>query len=75
MQDIDVFAIKTRVSFVDHIAEVLQPLICGAPMALIPDADDPQAMLEIIDCHRVTRITLVPSQLKALLQPQSSRAG
>ena len=60
---------KTKLSFVDAIAEIFAPLVNGVPLVLVDDAvqSDPRALLELMGECDVSRITLVPSLLDALL--------
>nr|WP_307729680.1 non-ribosomal peptide synthetase [Massilia sp. CFBP 13721] len=65
----EVFAQKTGVSFVDHVAEIFQPLTCGAALAIVPAAavQSPPDFMRALRRHGVTRLTVVPSLLQALL--------
>ncbi len=65
----EVFCQKTTIAFVDHVAEIFQALICGKPLLLIPAeaSKDPQRLAEAVSAGRVTRLTVVPSLLNALL--------
>ncbi|NVI85498.1 aminotransferase class V-fold PLP-dependent enzyme, partial [Janthinobacterium sp. BJB401] len=65
----EVFCQKTTIAFVDHVAEVFQPLLCGLPLLVIPaeQARDPARLSEAICAGRVTRLTVVPSLLRVLL--------
>ncbi len=60
---------KTSMSFVDSIQELLGPLLRGTRTVLIPDevVQDPYKLVETLAAHRVTRILLVPSLLRMLL--------
>ncbi|HEX7241304.1 MAG TPA: amino acid adenylation domain-containing protein, partial [Longimicrobiaceae bacterium] len=60
---------KTSLAFVDSVWEVFGPLLAGIPSVLVPDEDarDPQALAGAMSRHGVTRIVLVPSLLRALL--------
>jgi amino acid adenylation domain-containing protein len=60
---------KTALSFVDSVAELFGPLLGGIPLVVFPDevVKDPQLLLRALSVHRVTRIVLVPSLLRALL--------
>ena len=60
---------KTALSFVDSIWEVFGPLLRGVPSVVIPDAAvrDPRELLGFLSGHHVTRIVLVPSLLRAIL--------
>jgi acyl-coenzyme A synthetase/AMP-(fatty) acid ligase/acyl carrier protein len=63
---------KTSLAFVDSVWEVFGPLLAGVPSVLVPDeeARDPAALVEQLSRHGVTRIVLVPSLLRALLEAQ-----
>ena len=60
---------KTSLSWVDSVAEILCPLLRGVPLVLIPDEEvkDPARLVDILARHSVTRLVLVPSLLRALL--------
>ncbi|HEX8275451.1 MAG TPA: amino acid adenylation domain-containing protein, partial [Longimicrobiaceae bacterium] len=60
---------KTSLAFVDSVWEVFGPLLAGVPSVLVPDdeARDPEALAAILARHGVTRVVLVPSLLRALL--------
>jgi len=61
--------IKTSLSFVDSVWEVFGALLQGTPSTIIPDqvARDPQLLIQTLANNHVTRIVLVPSLLKAIL--------
>ena len=60
---------KTALSFVDSVWEIFGPLLQGVPNVIIPDADleDPHRLVQTLAANRVTRIVLVPSVLRLLL--------
>jgi len=61
---------KTSINFVDHVAEIFSPLLKGIPLVIVRDEirnDIPQLMNLLRD-RMITRIVLVPSLLKALLE-------
>jgi len=62
--------IKTSLSFVDSVWEIFGPLLKGVPSVLIPDETvrDPQLFIRALAENRVTRIVIVPSLLKTLLE-------
>jgi len=64
---------KTAISFVDSVWEIFAPLLQGIPTAIIPDAivKDPQLFVETLAHYKVTRIVLVPSLLRLLLDSYS----
>ena len=68
---------KTNLGFVDSIWEIFGPLLAGVPNVIIPHdtARDPEEMLRLLARERVTRIVLVPSLLRTLLDraPQLQR--
>lgn len=60
---------KTALSFVDSVWEVFGPLLQGVRNVIVPDEElgDLGRMLQTLASNRVTRIVLVPSLLRALL--------
>ncbi len=66
----DVCCQKTSLSFVNSIWEIFGPLLEGIPLVIIPTADvkDPQRLVEALSHHNVTRLVLVPSLLRMLLE-------
>ncbi len=66
----DVCSQKTTLSFVDSVCEMFGPLLQGVPSILLPDSvvKDPRRLVDILAERRITRIVLVPSLLKTLLE-------
>lgn len=64
---------KTAISFVDSVWEIFAPLLQGVPTVIITDAIalDPQLFLETLAYYRVSRLVLVPSLLRVLLNNYS----
>ncbi|MEH2267138.1 MAG: amino acid adenylation domain-containing protein [Nostoc sp.] len=64
---------KTAISFVDSVWEIFAPLLKGIPTVIISNATvlDPQLFIEALAAHKVTRIILVPSLLRLLLDNYS----
>lgn len=64
---------KTSLSFVDSIWEIFGPLLQGVRLMLIPSAivKDPQQLVQTVAIYDVTRIVLVPSLLRALLDSEA----
>jgi len=60
---------KTSLSFVDSVWEIFGPLLQGIPTVIIPDAalKDLYRLVQILAIKDVTRIVLVPSLLRVLL--------
>lgn len=60
---------KTTLNFVDSVWEIWGPLLKGIPTVLIPDAiiADPRQLVPYLAKHGVTRLVLVPSLLKVML--------
>jgi len=60
---------KTAISFVDSVWEIFAPLLQGIPIVIISNATvlDPQLFIESLVQHKVSRIILVPSLLRLLL--------
>ncbi|HKB97973.1 MAG TPA: amino acid adenylation domain-containing protein, partial [Terriglobales bacterium] len=61
---------KTNLGFVDSVWEIFGPLLAGIPSVILPQEAvlDPEELLQILAEHRVTRIVLVPSLLRMLLE-------
>ncbi|OBP13496.1 hypothetical protein A5320_18285 [Rheinheimera sp. SA_1] len=66
----DVLCQKTGVGFVDHAAEIFQPLCYGAPLVILPatTVQQPRLLAEALQRFGITQLTLVPSLLTTLLQ-------
>jgi amino acid adenylation domain-containing protein len=60
---------KTNLGFVDSVWEIFGPLLAGVPNVIIPQEAlrDPEELLHILAREHVTRIVLVPSLLRMLL--------
>ncbi len=60
---------KSPVSFIDGTTELLTGLVAGDTVVLADDAEaaDPLAMAELVDRHRASALTVVPSLLAALV--------
>ncbi|RJG36972.1 aminotransferase class V-fold PLP-dependent enzyme, partial [Motilimonas pumila] len=69
-QDDEVFCQKTAVGFVDHVAEIFQALAYGNPLVIIPTqvSLDTARFAQLVIEHKITRLTLVPSLLKLLIE-------
>ena len=60
---------KTSLSFGDSIWEIFGPLLQGVPLVIIPDelVKDPHGLIASLSANRVTRLVLVPSLLRVML--------
>ncbi|HLX85045.1 MAG TPA: condensation domain-containing protein, partial [Terriglobales bacterium] len=60
---------KTNLGFVDAVWEIFGPLLAGVRSVILPAevVRDPEELLRSLARHEVTRIVLVPSLLRALL--------
>lgn len=69
-QEDEVFCQKTALGFVDHVAEIFQPLSFGGRLVVVRTSDtlDAERFIDIVRQHRITRLTLVPSLLKLLIE-------
>ncbi|MFN8058855.1 MAG: amino acid adenylation domain-containing protein [Vicinamibacterales bacterium] len=65
----DVVGQRTSFNFIDAVSEVFGALTAGVPLVVIPDdvVASPAELVRELSRHRVTRVTLVPSLLKAVL--------
>ena len=70
----DVTCFKTSVNFVDYIWEVFGALLKGSPLAvpLEEETKDPRLLADVIQRLNVTRLTLVPSYIRYLLEYTTS---
>ncbi len=61
---------KTSINFVDHVAEIFSPLLKGIPLVVFPDdiRGDISQLMSLLSDKKITRIVLVPSLLKAMLE-------
>ncbi len=69
LSDSDICCQKTALHFVDASLEIFGTLLQGRPLLIAPDSrsTNPEKLLELLAEHGVTRISLVVSQLRALL--------
>src|SRR5262249_25489173 len=60
---------KTFLGFVDSIWEIFGPLLRGIPSVILSDEAilDPTQLVSLLSSHAVTRIVLVPSLLRIIL--------
>ena len=65
---------KTSLSFVDSIWEIFGPLLHGVPLVIVPDevVKDVNRFIDALDKARVTRLVLVPSLLRAMLETEEA---
>ncbi|MEG4588311.1 amino acid adenylation domain-containing protein [Microcoleus sp. MOSTC5] len=65
----DICCQKTSLNFVDSVWEIFGPLLHGLPTVIIPDRSvkDLNQFLQTLSKQNVTRLVLVPSLLRALL--------
>ena len=61
---------KTNLGFVDSIWEIFGPLLAGIPSVILAPETvlDPEELLQSLARHGVTRMVLVPSLMRALLE-------
>ncbi|MCI5144115.1 MAG: aminotransferase class V-fold PLP-dependent enzyme [Candidatus Electrothrix sp. AR3] len=61
---------KTSINFVDHVAEIFSPLLQGIPLVMVPDdiRSDVFALISLMNIQKISRIVLVPSLLKSMLE-------
>ena len=68
--------LKTSPVFVDFLTELFQPLLAGIPLVIADTetAHTPDLLAELISAEKITRITLVPTLLRALLEAEKENA-
>ena len=61
---------KTSLGFIDSIWEIFGPLLRGIPLVILPDETliDPKQLVQLLSKYEVTRIVLVPSLLRVILE-------
>jgi amino acid adenylation domain-containing protein len=67
---------KTSLGFVDSIWEIFGPLLRGVPLVIIDDESlkDPIRFVETLATHKVSRLVLVPSLLRVILESNEDLA-
>ncbi|MCY7293827.1 aminotransferase class V-fold PLP-dependent enzyme [Alteromonas sp. a30] len=71
------FGATTSVCFVDHIAELLQPIICGGIVCMLPDEALEGGLVNDADMllsWEIERLTLLPSLLLGLLRKSNKKS-
>ena len=65
---------KTSLNFVDSVWELFGPLFQGIPTVIVPDEvrKHTHRLIQTLAAHRVTRVVLVPSLLRAILDGDGS---
>lgn len=68
---------KTSLSFGDSIWEIFGPLLQGVPLVIIPInvVKDPGQLIESLSTNCVTRLVLVPSLLRVILEQETDLAS
>jgi amino acid adenylation domain-containing protein len=66
----EVCCARASLNFVDSVWEQFGPLLQGVPVVLVSDetARDPHALVTLLEQHAVTRMVLVPSLLRQILE-------
>jgi amino acid adenylation domain-containing protein len=67
---------KTALSFVDSIWEIFGPLLQGVPLVILDhdSVQDPSRFVAALSAHQVTRLVLVPSLLRVMLESDDDLA-
>ncbi|KRG02422.1 tyrocidine synthase 3 isoform X3 [Drosophila mojavensis] len=60
---------KTALTFVDSVAELWGPLMCGLSIVVVPKAvtKDPHRLVSLLEKYKIRRLVLVPTLLRSLL--------
>ena len=60
---------QTTINFVDHVWEAFGPLLAGVPINILPHqtVKDPRALVAALRKNKISRITVVPALLEAIL--------
>ncbi|XP_059218754.1 beta-alanyl-bioamine nonribosomal peptide synthetase ebony isoform X1 [Stomoxys calcitrans] len=60
---------KTALTFVDSVAELWGPLLCGLAILVVPKVvtKDPERLVQMLEKYKIRRLVLVPTLLRSLL--------
>ncbi|XP_057860921.2 putative acyl-activating enzyme 19 isoform X2 [Cryptomeria japonica] len=76
--DDDISCFKTAICFIDHLFEIIGPLLASTTL-VIPSFDKlrekPLSIFNILKAYSVTRLTIVPSLMRALIPSLQSSDG
>jgi putative pyridoxal-dependent aspartate 1-decarboxylase len=66
----DICCHRTSIGFVDHIAEIINPLLKGVPLVIVTENEsrNTEHLVDILIEYRISRVLLVPSLLQSILQ-------
>lgn len=66
----EIHVMKTSIGFVDHIAEAFQSLLHAVTLVILEESlvSDVQLFIKNLAKHRINRLVVVPSLLKAMLE-------
>ncbi len=66
---------RTSINFVDHVAELFSPLLKGVSVVLLSQVQlqDTIGLINLLQQHRITRLVLVPSLLRTILEQDDSQ--
>uniref|UniRef100_A0A1B0G5X8 Uncharacterized protein n=1 Tax=Glossina morsitans morsitans TaxID=37546 RepID=A0A1B0G5X8_GLOMM len=68
---------KTTLTFVDSVAELWGPLLCGLAVLVVPKliTKDPERLVQLLEEYKIRRLVLVPTLLRSLLMYLSLDGG
>ncbi|NEN81344.1 non-ribosomal peptide synthetase/type I polyketide synthase [Paenibacillus elgii] len=66
---------QAALTFVDAVAETFGPLLRGVPAVILPQMalQDPEVLVDALAKHRISRIVMVPSLLRVVLEACARR--
>lgn len=76
--DDDISFFKTAISFIDHLSEILGPLLSSTTLVIPPFKElrgNPLLVFDVLKAYYVTRLTAVPSLIRAVLPALQSSHG
>lgn len=59
--------LNSPLTFIDGLVGLLVPLLALVPLVIVSHGGDVDALVASIEAHRVSRVTVVPSLLSAML--------
>ncbi|XP_058103982.1 putative acyl-activating enzyme 19 isoform X3 [Magnolia sinica] len=78
LHEVDILLFKTSISFIDHLQEFLTAILTCTPLIIPPFhelKENPFCLLDFLKAYYVSRVTVVPSLMRAILPAMQSPNG
>ena len=72
----EIFSQRTAVSFIPSLWEMVSGIVCGKPLVVISDLDarSPESLMQLVRTHKITRLAILPSFLRLVLNQDNAAA-